>query len=605
MDGSTLKVKAKEPMLLFYKDTRRTEQLAAESPLLVRQTFSSQAEPFRTVQGRQVENPITGDFRPGIPYTASLIVTNPTGIGRRIDLLAQIPAGSIPLEGNTAMHSSTHELKPYGVVTEKLVFYFPAAGDFTVYPLHVSEDGTVLAHTTPRTLRVTAEPPLPDNASWEVLAARGSNAEVLARLEMENLGTIDLTAIRWRLKDPAFFIAASKLLRERLHFSSEVAAYGFLHNDPVSMRDYLENSPWTAQLGTWLDSPLLDIRPRVHLASEIRDFDPLVNPRVHRFDDEPRLTHPMALADYRSFLDQLAWKPALESPDLLNLTVFLFLQERIDEGLAMFTRIDPAKLPGSLNYDYLHAVVLFYQGDAPAAQAIATRYLPTLPPGIWHDRFTTVAAQAEEISTLDQEGDTAKPESAPAAPLLDIAASDTGKLIVKHRSLDKTRLEFFNVDLEVLFSKDPFLKGDGSGGGQPGIRANESLEVALPPAETETMVELTAALRKGNVLVSAGSGDMKQLKVLDSRALEISHKPLDRTVQLRDAATRKPLPRTYIKVYAETNSGEILFHKDGYTDLRGKFDYLSHTGIDASTIRRVAILASHPEKGARTVIYDR
>jgi hypothetical protein len=49
----------------------------------------------------------------------------------------------------------------------------------------------------------------------------------------------------------------------------------------------------------------------------------------------------------------------------------------------------------------------------------------------------------------------------------------------------------------------------------------------------------------------------------------------------------------------------VTFHKDGYTDLRGKFDYLSHTGVDSSTLRRVAVLVSDPEKGARTVIYDR
>jgi hypothetical protein len=93
VDGTTLRVKAREPMLLFYKDTRRTDKVAAESPLLVRETFSPYGEPFRKVAGRAVENPVTGDFRPGVPYRASLIVTNPTGIGRRIDVLAQIPPG--------------------------------------------------------------------------------------------------------------------------------------------------------------------------------------------------------------------------------------------------------------------------------------------------------------------------------------------------------------------------------------------------------------------------------------------------------------------------------------------------------------------------------
>ena len=38
----------------------------------------------------------------------------------------------------------------------------------------------------------------------------------------------------------------------------------------------------------------------------------------------------------------------------------------------------------------------------------------------------------------------------------------------------------------------------------------------------------------------------------------------------------KPLVGAYVKVYAKDASGhEIQFHKDGYTDLRGAFDYAS------------------------------
>jgi hypothetical protein len=87
--------------------------------------------------------------------------------------------------------------------------------------------------------------------------------------------------------------------------------------------------------------------------------------------------------------------------------------------------------------------------------------------------------------------------------------------------------------------------------------------------------------------------------------MDLRQLPQQRIVQVLDAATGKPLVKTYIKVYAETNGGAIMFHKDGYTDLRGMFDYLSHTGADLSTIKRLALLASHPEKGARTVIYER
>jgi hypothetical protein len=604
VDGGTLRVKAREPMILFYKDTRRTDKVAKESPLLVRQSFSPLAEKFRTVSGHQVENQVTGDFRPGIPYTASLVVTNPTGIGRRLDVLAQIPAGSIPLEGKPATLSSTVEIEPHGVLMLELAFYFPAAGDFPVYPLHVSEDGVVLAHTGPRTLRVSNNPEKPDDASWLTLARDGSNEEVLSRLLTENLDAIGLGAIRWRLKDKAFFLKVSEILRDRLHFSPEITAYGFHHNDPESIRAYLENSEAVRQLGQWLDSPLLDVRPRTHHDWQTLEFDPLVNPRAHRFGDNPRLTHAQARAHYQAFLDQLAWKPALDAADQLSLTAWLFLQDRVEAALGRFPKIDPEKLTGRVNYDYLHAVALFYQEKPAQARTIAAAALPKLPPGLWHDRFQAVIGQADEIAALATSDQAPETHDAGPAPAMDIDQDAQGLLRVRSTAIDKAVLNLYQIDLEMLFSKAPF-ELENAGRTRPAILPNSVIELHPVPGESETTVAIPQFLRKGNLLVSAESGDFKQLKILQSKALELRHLPQDRAVRVLDAATRKPLAKTYVKVFAEKRNGEVVFHKDGYTDLRGMFDYLSHTGSDPADIKRVAILASHPEKGARTAVFDR
>ena len=605
VDGNTLRVKAVEAMLLFYKDMRRTEKVAAESPLLVRQTFSPLAEPFRTVDGRELENPVSGDFRPGVAYRGSLVVTNPTGMGRRIDVLAQIPAGAIPLDGKPTTLSSTHELNPYGVVMLELAFYFPAVGDFPVFPMQVSEDGTILADTKPRVLRVSDDAAPVDAASWGVLASEGSDAEVLARLRVANLGTVELAAIRWRLKDEVFFRDVMQVLRERLWFSPAVAAYGFQHNDVAAMREYLENSVAVRQLGDWLDSPLLEVRPRVHHDWETLEFDPLVNARAHRFAEESRLTHEAARQHYQALLDQLGWKPELDAKDELTLTAFLFLQDRVEEGLARFAQIDSEKLAGRLNYDYLRAMTLFYQEKPGEAKALAAERLPSLPTGLWQDRFQAVVDQADEIGELAEPVKKAAANEMVAAPAIDLALAGDGKLVIKHRSLEKARLRLFSVDLEVLFSKDPFLRGEGGNNGEPAILPNAELEVPLAEGTEEMVVDLPEAMRKGNVLVSAESGTRKLLKVLDSRALEIRQDPEFRTVQVLDAVTSRPLPKTYVKVYSEMNNGEIVFHKDGYTDLRGKFDYLSSTSVDPAKVRRMAVLVSHPEKGVRTEIYER
>ena len=34
----------------------------------------------------------------------------------------------------------------------------------------------------------------------------------------------------------------------------------------------------------------------------------------------------------------------------------------------------------------------------------------------------------------------------------------------------------------------------------------------------------------------------------------------------------QPLPTVYVKVYAQLKDGQVQFYKDGYTDLRGRFD---------------------------------
>ena len=177
-------------------------------------------------------------------------------------------------------------------------------------------------------------------------------------------------------------------------------------------------------------------------------------------------------------------------------------------------------------------------------------------------------------------------------------------MLVRSTNIGEATLELYQIDLEMLFSKDPFLT-DSALRTRPAISPNSVIQLKPAPGKRDITVGIPKALRKGNLLVSAESGDLKTITILDSRALELRHTPLDRTVQVLDPATSKPLPKTYIKVYAEDQNGNIEFHKDGYTDLRGKFDYLSHTATNPAKIKRLALLISHPEKGARTIIYDR
>ena len=68
-------------------------------------------------------------------------------------------------------------------------------------------------------------------------------------------------------------------------------------------------------------------------------------------------------------------------------------------------------------------------------------------------------------------------------------------------------------------------------------------------------------------------------------------------LQVRHASDQRPLPRTYVKVFAEIE-GRAVFYKDGYTDLRGKFDYTSLSTNDLDNTKRFSILILTTEHGA-------
>ena len=68
-------------------------------------------------------------------------------------------------------------------------------------------------------------------------------------------------------------------------------------------------------------------------------------------------------------------------------------------------------------------------------------------------------------------------------------------------------------------------------------------------------------------------------------------------LEVRNAETNQPLSKVYVKVYAKTPSG-TRFYKDGYTDLRGKFDYTSLNTDDIGGVSEFAVLVMSDDHGA-------
>jgi len=158
------------------------------------------------------------------------------------------------------------------------------------------------------------------------------------------------------------------------------------------------------------------------------------------------------------------------------------------------------------------------------------------------------------------------------------------------------RLNYYLVDVELLFSTQPFAQQQQ--GQFALVEPNQSQDVKVPAGQTQLVVPIPEDLASKHVNVEVvGAGKSAgQLYYANSLQLVIS----DRFGQLsvRDAQSGRPLPKTYIKVYSQMQDGSVQFYKDGYTDLRGKFDYVALSTNQLDNTNRLAILVLSDTHGA-------
>ena len=122
-------------------------------------------------------------------------------------------------------------------------------------------------------------------------------------------------------------------------------------------------------------------------------------------------------------------------------------------------------------------------------------------------------------------------------------------------------------------------------------------EVLAPPAP-EQRVAWPAHLRGKNVVVEAVGAGMRKAKVHYANDLTTNLANQYGQLRVQRASDARPLGATYVKVYARNRGGAVAFYKDGYTDLRGWFDYASLSTTELDAVERFAILVCSDHAGA-------
>jgi hypothetical protein len=164
------------------------------------------------------------------------------------------------------------------------------------------------------------------------------------------------------------------------------------------------------------------------------------------------------------------------------------------------------------------------------------------------------------------------------------------------QNIDTARINYYLMDVELLFSTNPFVQR--SGGQFASIRPNGTEEVAMPKGRNKHTFTLPPEFDGKNVLVEVTAAG--KTRTVPHFATTMTATITENYGQLRvtETAGGKPVPKVYVKVYAKLADGSVKFHKDGYTDLRGRFDYVSVNTPERQAIERFSILVLSEDRGA-------
>lgn len=159
-------------------------------------------------------------------------------------------------------------------------------------------------------------------------------------------------------------------------------------------------------------------------------------------------------------------------------------------------------------------------------------------------------------------------------------------------------MKIFRTDLEVLFSKTPFLDEIGKNFSLLVPYTSITHEVKNPSGDyANGEILIPSDLLEQNLYIQVCGIEKSATFPYFPSSLKIFIYENYGMVKVADQRTGKPLPRVYVKCFVRMTSGETKFYKDGYTDLRGSFDFARLNKDIISQIDKFTLLIVSQDQG--------
>ncbi|KAK2957290.1 putative Actin-binding protein [Blattamonas nauphoetae] len=310
------------------------------------------------------------NLHPRKAYTCDTILSNTSSATLELDILLQIPQGSMPVKGGFYTKTLHRRVKEYSSEILSYSFYFPEPGEFSHYPAHVMRKERIVAigkgigHREDEengkliVEEATDDPTQQEDLnSWTHLSQVADDAQLLDFLANGNLFRVgvDLSDICWRLKKKQVFEQVIAILEKRGVYNRDIWSYSLKHEGPIrAIEAFLSDrhNGFTRHIPKIqkIESSLYTSDPVANHAFNLYEYRPLINPRTFSLGTQKEIPNANLKQQYKQYLLFLAHrgrghlpptatKPLLCSDDKLIMSYYLILQDRLDEARVMFNQI--------------------------------------------------------------------------------------------------------------------------------------------------------------------------------------------------------------------------------------------------------------------------
>jgi len=533
--------------------------------------------------------------------------------------------GSIPVMAGHKTRNQIVSLDPFQTTVVPYYFYFPEAGNFSHWPAHVNMNGKILGFDMKNQPITVVDPRrIEDRSSWGYMCRDADFTALLEFLKNDpGLPKRDLTLLEPRgspqLKE---FKQIAATLRSRGLYCAEFWRNAF-HYGPdcrEEIEEYL-NLDQDFQESMY---PCFGDTFRTDAKRPLGSFDPLIRKKasynefwtaagapgknLRYVTDRPKLAN--FDATYHNYLITALVNSfdldSMSMQDRMCATYYMIVMNRTAEALRIFNSIANPPEENQL-YDYMKAFLTVH-ADATGMMSLSeltSKYLKSdnIGPALrakWRG-LENFVGELRDCGKYDSEFVYESESSKRNRQEVILALEKEGSnQVIKYKNIGSMIVKLYRIDIELMFTTAPFTRSNNS------YRFVEPTKLFNREFAKEAKVnrvpltDLTGPLDTDggeNLIFEVSSGERFVNGSLFMHQLDIQLSDSQLRVLRKQEET--PVVKAYVKVYVQTLAcPDGVFYKDGYTDLRGRFDYRTVATNAVDSVTKFGILVKTISNGA-------